>query len=44
MLLLIAVTTDIVADTVLNRLEPLLDTHGLIVMTTRVGVVRGEKF
>jgi len=43
-LLLIAVTTDIVADTVLNRLEPLLDTHGLIVMTTRVGVVRGEKF
>lgn len=43
-LLLVAIATDEIAQTIVHGLEPLLDTHGLIIMTTRVGVVRGEKF
>ena len=43
-LLLVAIATDETAETIVHRLEPLLDSHGLIVMTTRVGVVRAQKF
>lgn len=32
------------ADRVLTLLEPLLDSHGIVVMTSQVGVVRGSKF
>jgi hypothetical protein len=43
-LLLLAVASDDIAEAIVRGLEPLLDSQGLIVMTTRVGVVRGEKF
>ena len=43
-LLLLAIATDQIADTIVRGLEPLLDSHRLIVMTTRIGVVRAEKF
>jgi PII-like signaling protein len=42
--LLLAIATEQIADTIVRGLEPLLETHRLIVMTTRVGVVRGDKF
>jgi hypothetical protein len=43
-LLVLAVASDDVAEAIVRGLEPLLDSYRLIVMTTRVGVVRGEKF
>jgi hypothetical protein len=43
-LLLLTVATEDTAETIVRGLEPLLDTHGLVVMTARVGVVRGDKF
>ena len=43
-LLLLAIATDEIADTLVRELEPLLETHGLIVLTSRVGIVRGSKF
>lgn len=43
-LILVAIATDETAGTIVRRLEPLLDSHGLIVTTSRIGVVRGQKF
>lgn len=43
-LLVLAVASDDVAEAMVRGLEPLLDSYRLIVMTTRVCVVRGEKF
>lgn len=43
-LLVLAVASDDVAEAIVRGLEPLLDSYRLIVMTTRVGVVRGDKF
>ncbi|MBP0441180.1 P-II family nitrogen regulator [Tianweitania sediminis] len=43
-LLLLAVAADDIAEAIVRGLEPLLDSYRLIVMTTRVGVVRGDKF
>jgi len=43
-LLLIAVAKEQIAETIVRGLEPLLDSYSLIAMTTRVGVVRGDKF
>lgn len=43
-LILLAIATDRIAEAIVSQLEPLLSSHGLIVMTTRIGVVRGEKF
>jgi PII-like signaling protein len=43
-LLLLVIATEDTAETIVRGLEPLLETYGLIVITTRVGVVRSEKF
>lgn len=43
-LLLLVIATEDTAETIVRGFEPLLEAYGLIVITTRVGVVRGEKF
>lgn len=43
-LLLLAVASDDVAEAIVRGLEPLLDSYRMIVMTSRVAVVRGDKF
>lgn len=43
-ILMLCIAPDEIAEVILRGLEPLLDSHGLIVMTSRVGVVRGSRF
>ena len=40
----VTVTTDEKAAALAEALAPLLDSHGLVLMTSAVGVVRGAKF
>ena len=40
----VTVTTDEKAAALAEALTPLLDSHGLVLMTSAVGVVRGGKF
>lgn len=42
--LLLTIASEEVAAEIVRGLEPLLDSHGIIVMTSRVGVVRDSKF
>lgn len=43
-MLLLTIATDDVATEIVNALEPLLDSYGMIVITSRVGVVRVGRF
>lgn len=43
-MLLLTIATDEVAMEIVNALEPLLDSYGMIVITSRVGVVREGRF
>lgn len=42
--LLLTITSAEIADMIVEALRPLLDSHGIIIMTSAVKVVRGEKF
>lgn len=43
-LLLLTIATEDAAKKIVSALEPLLDTYGMIVMTSHVGVVREGRF
>ena len=43
-LLLMTIVSAEVANAILNSIRPWLDKYGMIVMTTQVGVSRGDRF
>lgn len=42
--MLLAVTSDAKCEAFIEKLTPMLDTHGLILFVSAVGVIRGSKF